>query len=69
MEVDLAMKVFVGSLLLALLVLHQDYWQWNDTTLVDGVLPWTLVYHIGLSIAAAAVWGLAVTFCWSGKIE
>lgn len=66
---DWAMKVFVGLLLLALLLLHQDYWQWNDTTLVDGVLPWTLVYHVGLSIAAAVVWGMTVTFCWSGKTE
>ncbi len=59
-----AMRYFVGLLLIVLVILHQDYWQWNDTSVVFGFLPWTLVYHIGLSLAAAAVWYLAVTCCW-----
>jgi hypothetical protein len=58
------MKVLLGLLLATLLILHQDYWQWDDTRLVNGVLPWTLVYHLGLSLAAAFVWWIAVTFCW-----
>jgi hypothetical protein len=57
-------KYWMGLLLIALVVLHQDYWQWDDTTLVFGLLPWTLVYHIGLSLGAAAVWWGVVRFCW-----
>jgi hypothetical protein len=58
------MKYVVILFLIALLVLHQDYWQWNDATLVLGVLPWTLAYHLGLSVAAAGVWWLTTLFCW-----
>ena len=58
------MKYFVWILVLALIVLHQDYWQWNDATLDFGFLPRALTYHIGISLGAAAVWLLAVKFCW-----
>jgi hypothetical protein len=51
-------------LLIGLVALHQDYWQWDNATLVFGLMPWTLVYHIGLSLGAAGVWWLAVRFCW-----
>jgi hypothetical protein len=57
-------KYLVVVLLILLMILHQDYWQWEDATLVFGLLPWTLVYHMGLSVSAAAVWWLTVRFCW-----
>jgi hypothetical protein len=57
-------KYLAGLLLIGLVVLHQDYWQWDNATLIFGVLPWTLVYHAGLSVAAAAVWVLVVLYCW-----
>jgi hypothetical protein len=63
------MKYLVWLLLLALLVLHQDYWQWNDARLLFGFLPATLAYHMGISIAAAVAWGLAVWFCWPVERE
>ena len=58
------MKYFIVLLLIGLVVLHQDYWQWDNAALVFGLMPWTLVYHIGLSLGAAGVWWLAVRFCW-----
>ena len=63
------MKYFVWMLVLLLVVFHQDYWQWNDTTLVFGFLPFTLLYHAGISIAAAVVWVLAVKFCWPAGLD
>ncbi len=57
-------KYLVVVLVILLVILHQDYWQWEDSTLVFGLLPWTLVYHMGLSLSAAAVWWLTVQFCW-----
>lgn len=57
-------KYLVAVLLILLVILHQDYWQWDDATLVYGFVPWTLVYHVGLSLGAAAVWWLTVRFCW-----
>ena len=35
--------VYVGIVLL--FVLHQDFWLWEDTTLVFGFIPIGLAYH------------------------
>jgi hypothetical protein len=54
------MMVLVALLLIA----HQDYWNWDDATLVFGVLPMGLFYHLCISLAASAVWFIGVTFAW-----
>ncbi len=54
----------VVALLVLLIVLHQDYWNWYRTDLVAGAVPWTLMWHMGLSLAAAVVWWLATRWCW-----
>ena len=59
----------VVVLLLALCVLHQDFWWRNDPTPVLGFLPVGLAWHIGISVAAAVVWWLAVRFCWPAELE
>jgi hypothetical protein len=58
------MKYVVWALVVILVVLHQDYWQWDKANLVVGFLPYSLAYHAGLSVAAAVVWLLATRFCW-----
>lgn len=58
------MKYFVWFLILALMILHQDLWNWTDDRLVFGFMPVGLAYHVGLSLAAAIVWLLAVMFAW-----
>ncbi len=63
------MKYAIWSLVVLLLVLHQDYWQWHDTTLDFGFLPRTLTYHVGISLAAVVVWLLAVRYCWPAHLE
>ena len=63
------MKFAVWTSIVVLLVLHQDYWQWDNATLVFGFLPHTLFYHLGISLAAAVLWALATKFCWSEEIE
>lgn len=52
-----------GSIVL-LAILHQDFWWWGSTQLVLGWLPISLAFHIGLSLAAAGVWMLAIHYCW-----
>lgn len=59
--------VWIGVALL--LVLHQDYWQWDNTTLDFGFLPRTLTYHAALSIAVAVLWFLATLFCWPQNLN
>lgn len=51
-------------LVLVLIVLHQDYWNWSNARLVGGFLPMGLFYHLLISIAAAVVWYLATAHCW-----
>jgi hypothetical protein len=63
------MRKVVWLAALALLMLHQDFWYWDDRTLVFGFMPIGLAYHIAFSIAAALVWAAAVKFAWPGDIE
>lgn len=58
------MKLVVWVLVLALIVLHQDNWYWDDATLVFGFLPIGLFYHALLSLACAVTWYLATKFAW-----
>ncbi|MHC4910473.1 MAG: DUF3311 domain-containing protein [Planctomycetota bacterium] len=59
--------VIVG--IIALAILHQDLWLWENRTLVFGFLPIGLAYHAGFSIAAATLWLLTVKFAWPAHIE
>ena len=63
------MKYVVWGLVGLLLILHQDFWFWNNASLVWGVVPITLVYHAGLSIAAGVVWYLATRFAWPENLD
>ncbi len=54
----------VWLLVLALVVLHQDVWNWGNGRLIAGFLPVGLAYHMGISLAAAGVWLLAALYAW-----
>jgi len=62
------MKYVVWGLVVLLVILHQDNWLWDDATLVGGFLPITLLFHGGLSIAAAFTWFLATKFAWPADV-
>lgn len=63
------MRTLIWSLVVVLAVLHQDVWFWDDATLVGGVMPVGLFYHVMFSLAAAVVWALAVKWAWPDHIE
>ncbi len=63
------MKYVVWGLIVALLVLHQDNWFWDSTTLVWGFMPVALLYHAGISLAAGVTWYLATRYCWPEGLE
>ena len=44
---------------LALIILHHDWWFWNDGRLLFGFLPIGLGYHALISMGAAALWAWA----------
>ncbi len=50
--------------LIGLILLHHDWWYWDDATLVFGFLPVGLAYHVGISLAAGGLWAWAVFFAW-----
>ncbi len=78
-----AVWIFVGLLLL----LHQDYWQWDSPEiavqdrawqtgdvehrkqLIFGTFPYALIYHMGISMAAALGWLLATRFWWPQNLD
>ena len=53
----------------ALALLHQDFWWWDDATLLCGFLPIGLAYHALFTIVAATVWALAVKYAWPAELE
>ena len=60
--------VWLGTL--ALLLLHQDFWFWdNYETEVFGFMPIGLAYHAGFSIVAALWWGAVMSFAWPHHLE
>lgn len=54
---------------LILMVLHQDFWNWDNSDLVFGIMPVALAYHAGYSLVAAAFWTLVIRFAWPKDIE
>ena len=58
--------LYVG--LIALYLLHNDLWLWNDSRLVLG-LPIGLLYHFGFCVAASLLMFLLVTYAWPRHLE
>ncbi len=63
------MKFVVWGLVLLLVVIHQDVWNWNNDRLVFGFLPVTLAYHACISIGASVAWFLAINFAWPEGLD
>ncbi|XZE18556.1 DUF3311 domain-containing protein [Pirellulaceae bacterium SH449] len=63
------MRNGVWILFVVLFVLHHDFWWWNDSTMVLGILPIGLAWHAGFSIAASVFWVLAIRYAWPSEVE
>lgn len=63
------MKNFLIGIAAAMLILHQDFWLWENTNLIIGFLPTGLVYHACFSIAVAILAILAIRFAWPHDLE
>jgi hypothetical protein len=55
--------------LVILVLLHQDFWFWDDSTLLLGFLPVGLVYHALYCIATSLLMYLLVTRAWPDEAE
>lgn len=54
----------IVSLVVLLLILHQDNWFWLDGRLVFGFIPVGLFWHACISIGASLTWFLATRIAW-----
>jgi hypothetical protein len=52
-----------------LVILHHDFWFWNDGSVLFGFLPVGLGYQILISLAASALWGWAAFYAWPAELE
>lgn len=59
----------IVTVFIALAVLHQDTWNWDNGNLVFGFMPVGLAYHAGYSIVAALFWAFVVKFAWPTRLE
>lgn len=65
-----ARKWLLAVLVLAVYVLHQDFWNWkNAEPLIFGFLPAGLAYHAGYSVLAAVMMAVLVRFAWPSHLE
>ena len=63
-------KLGLSLLILAVYLLHQDFWNWNKIEpLVLGFLPIGLAYHVAYSLLAAGLMGLLVKIVWPKDLE
>ena len=58
------MKPWAWLSVVVLAALHQDFWLWDDPSLVFGFLPVGLAYHAAYSVAASVLWWLVATRSW-----
>ena len=60
---------FAWGLVLVLAILHYDFWNWDNRSIVFGFLPIGLLFQALISIGAAVAWALVVKFAWPTHIE
>ena len=63
------MGLMLLTLVIVLLIAHQDSWNWNDDRLVFGFMPVGMFYHVIISLAAGLVWFLVCVFAWPKELE
>ncbi len=63
------MKWLLTLFVIAVYLLHQDYWNWKDNTLVGGILPMGLAYHAVYAVLASIMMAALVKYAWPIGIE
>jgi hypothetical protein len=63
------MKYGLAALVLLVLALHQDSWNWTNKTLVFGFLPIGLGYHALYAFLAAGTMAVLVKFAWPRNLD
>ncbi len=62
--------ILLTLLVVAVYLLHQDFWNWKRATpLILGFLPVGLAYHAAYSILASVTMAVLVKFAWPKHLE
>lgn len=59
----------IWALVIVLAILHQDFWLWDNQSLLLGFLPIGLGYHMLFSLLAGGLWLLALKIAWPVELE
>jgi hypothetical protein len=62
-------RMSAAGLVVALAVLHHDFWLWENSSLVFGFVPAGLAYHAGFSLLAGVTWAVVVLLVWPSDEE
>ncbi|MCX8238261.1 MAG: hypothetical protein OSB05_05510 [Akkermansiaceae bacterium] len=62
-------KRIIFIVFVLLLLLHQDFWNWDNANLVFGFMPVGLFYHACYSLVAALFWGIVIKVAWPTELE
>lgn len=61
-------KRVILALAILLAILHQDFWNWDNSNLVFGFMPTGLFYHACYSVVAATLWAFAIKYAWPTEL-
>jgi hypothetical protein len=67
--VEPTVKKLLYLCIAVLFLLHQDFWFWNDATLVFGFVPVGLFYHVLYTFAASALMFALTRLAWPTHLE
>jgi hypothetical protein len=62
-------RSLVWLLFVLMFLVHQDFWWWDDSSLVLGFLPVGLAFHGLFSIGCSLLGWLAITKAWPTELE
>lgn len=62
-------RLIIAGLVILLIILHQDNWNWDNTNLVFGFIPVTLFYQMCISFGASVVWFMAIRIAWPDDLD
>lgn len=65
----MSQRTIIAAGFVVLFFLHQDFWWQDDPTLVLGVLPVSLAYHVVWTLVVAVGWLLVGKYCWPDRLD
>ena len=63
------MKWALTLLVVVVIALHHDFWNWTNKSLVLGMLPVGLAYHASYAVLAAITMAVLVRYAWPKHLE